>query len=159
MKKEFDYYIFIDYSENLIGYNIIEKNKIRELLPKISKFRHYREAKNRKLYLKYIKTTINREKIIDLLLKVKIRNINKNIELYAEVLEFIKCHNNCIIFVSIDDKQYLSFEKFINIIDGDNIEIKKENELKKNSPEYRLSLLLDNLLNIERLKHIQNNKN
>ena len=23
--KEFDYYIFVDYSENLIGYSIIEK--------------------------------------------------------------------------------------------------------------------------------------
>jgi len=27
--KEFDYYIFIDYSENLIGYNIIEKEKLK----------------------------------------------------------------------------------------------------------------------------------
>ena len=33
---------------------IIDKVKIKDLLPKISKFRHYRESKNRKLYLKYI---------------------------------------------------------------------------------------------------------
>ena len=36
----FDYYIYIDYSENLIGYIIIHKDKIEELLPKLSKFRH-----------------------------------------------------------------------------------------------------------------------
>ena len=29
-KKEFDYYIFIDYSENLIGYLIIEVCRIKE---------------------------------------------------------------------------------------------------------------------------------
>ena len=50
--KEFDYYIFIDFSENLIGYSIIENNKLKELLPKILRFRHYEDAKNRKLYLK-----------------------------------------------------------------------------------------------------------
>ena len=38
-KREFDYYIFIDYSENLIGYNIIEKEKVGELLLKTSRFR------------------------------------------------------------------------------------------------------------------------
>jgi len=30
--KEFDYYIFIDYSENLIGYSIIENKKLKNLL-------------------------------------------------------------------------------------------------------------------------------
>ena len=46
--KQFDYYVFIDYSENLVGYSIIEKNKMIELLPKISRFKHYREAGDRK---------------------------------------------------------------------------------------------------------------
>ncbi len=154
--KEFDYYIYIDYSENLIGYNIIEKNKIKCLLSKITKFRHYRNAKNRKLYIKYINQTIYREKILDDLIKIKIRNINKNIEIFADVFEFLKCHDNCIVFISIDDKQYSSFERFVDIIDRNNIEVKKESELKINSSEYKLSLLLDNLLNIERLKHKRN---
>jgi hypothetical protein len=50
--KQFDYYIFIDYSENLVGYSIIDKNKMKELLPKISRFKHYREAGDRKQYLR-----------------------------------------------------------------------------------------------------------
>jgi len=33
-KKEIDYYIYIDYSENLIGYNIIEKNKVKDFASK-----------------------------------------------------------------------------------------------------------------------------
>ena len=32
--KEFDYYIFIDYSENLIGYSIIEKKRLRSYFRK-----------------------------------------------------------------------------------------------------------------------------
>ena len=39
----------------------------------------------------------------------------------------------------------------INIIDGDNIIVKQESELIDGTPEYRASLVLDNLLNIERL--------
>ena len=46
--KEFDYYIFIDYSEDFIGYNIIGKEKIKELLPRISKIKHYKEIKHKK---------------------------------------------------------------------------------------------------------------
>lgn len=46
---DFDYYIFIDYSENLIGYNIIEKEKVGELLLKTSRFRHYKAAKERSI--------------------------------------------------------------------------------------------------------------
>ena len=36
-KRIIDYYIFIDYSERLVGYIIIQKEKIKELLPRISK--------------------------------------------------------------------------------------------------------------------------
>ena len=61
--KEFDYYIYIDYSENLIGYAIIDKEKVKDLLPKISRFRHYRDSRNRKIYLKHIKNTIKKDKI------------------------------------------------------------------------------------------------
>ena len=42
IKMEFDYYIFIDYSEDFLGYLIIEKDKIKELISKISKFSHYK---------------------------------------------------------------------------------------------------------------------
>jgi len=50
--KEFDYYIFIDYSEDLIGYILLCKDKLRDCLSKISKLKHYKELKNKKLYLK-----------------------------------------------------------------------------------------------------------
>mgnify|MGYP001564166223 CR=1 FL=1 len=78
--KEFDYYIFIDYSENLIGYSIIEKTKLKEVLPKILRFRHYRAAKDKKLYLKNVKKAIERDNIKSSFLKLKIKEIHKNIE-------------------------------------------------------------------------------
>jgi len=53
--REFDYYIFIDYSVNIIGYLIIEKEKIRELLPKVTKFAHFRELKNKSSYIHSVK--------------------------------------------------------------------------------------------------------
>ncbi|MEK6913083.1 MAG: hypothetical protein AABW47_00220 [Nanoarchaeota archaeon] len=150
--KEFDYYIFVDYSENLIGCSIIEKEKLKELLPKILRFRHYKEAKDRKLYLKNVNKTIKRDNIKSSFLKLKIKSLHKNMEIYLEVLEFLKKHENCIIFVSVDNRQYLAFRKMVNIVDGENVVIKQESELVKRTPEYQASLVLDNLLNIERLK-------
>lgn len=150
--KEFDYYIFIDYSKDLIGYNIIECKKIKEVLPKINRFRHYREARNKKLYLKNVKNTFKREKLLGYFLKSKIRHLRENIEIFLDVLEFIKIHANCLIFVSIDDKQYSSFEKLVEFSDGKNIKMMKESQLKEHSPEYKISLILDNWLNIERFK-------
>jgi len=150
MKKEFDYYIFIDFSENLIGYNIIEKKKIKELLPKIQRFRHYKGSLNRKIYLKHISNTIKRENIRSYFKKIKITNIRRNIDIFAEVLDFVKTHENCIIFISVGDFQYRSFKKIIRIINGEKTAVVKESQLKKNSIEYKLSLIIDNLLNIER---------
>jgi hypothetical protein len=150
--KKFDYYIFIDFSENLIGYNIISHKKMLELLPKISKFRHYLKAKKRKLYLKNVNKTIKREKIKSYFIKFKIRSLCNNALIYADILEFINNHENCIIFISVDNRQFKAFEKLVGIIDGERIEIKKESELKRGTLEYQTSLVLDNLLNIERKK-------
>lgn len=151
-RKEFDYYIFIDYSENLMGYNIIEKDKVRELLPKISKFRHYRDSRGRKIYLKHIKNTIVRERLKSYFLKLKISNMHKNADIYAEVLGFVRKHANCIIFISVDNRQFKAFKKLVGLVDGKKVFVKKESELVKGTPEYQVSLVLDNLLNIERLR-------
>ena len=150
--REFDYYIFIDFSENLIGYNIIEKDKIKELLPKISRFRHYKNSRNKKIYLKNIKKTIRREDIKSYFLKFGIREMYKNVEIYTNILEFLKQHQNCIIFISVDNRQYKAFKKLVGFVDGEKVLIKKESELIKGTSEYQTSLVLDNLLNIERLK-------
>ena len=150
--KEFDYYIFIDFSDDLIGYNIIHKEKIKELLSKTKKFRHYREVRNKNLYIKNIRNTFKKEKLQQYFVKGKVKNIRDNINIFMDVGEFIKRHSNCIIFLSIDDKQYSAFEKFIEIIDGDNIKILKESQLKRKNVEYSLSLVLDNWLNMNRLK-------
>jgi|SRR3989344_1853647 len=150
--KEFDYYIFIDYSENLIGYSIIEKDKLKELLPKILRFRHYRKARNKPLYLKNIKNAIKRDNITSSFLRLKIKEMSKNLEIYLDVLEFLKKHEKCIIFVSVDNHEYLSFRKMVSITDGEKTIVKQESELIEGTPEYQASLVLDNLLNIERLK-------
>ena len=76
--KEFDYYIFVDFSENLIGYSIITKDKLNELIPKISRFKHYRDVDNKKLYLKNIKKTIKKDEIESSFIKLKIKDMNKN---------------------------------------------------------------------------------
>ena len=150
--KEFDYYIFVDFSENLIGYSIISKDKLKELIPKISRFKHYKNADNKKLYLKNIKKTIKRDNIASSFLKLKIKDMHKNMEIYLDILEFLKTHENCIIFISVDNRQYPAFRKMVNIVDGENIVIKQESELIKGTAEYQASLVLDNLLNIERTK-------
>ncbi len=150
MTEKFDYYIFIDYSESLIGYDILENDKLSELLPKLSRFRHYRDSKKRKLYLNKIGETIQREKIKDYFLKIKIKNKNNSLEIYSDVLEFLKKHNNCLVFISVDDNQFRNFQKLVKIINIKETKIIKESELKEGSVEYKISLVLDNLLNIER---------
>ncbi len=149
-RREYNYYIFLDYSEDLIGYNIIEQKKISELLPKISRFEYYKGKRNRKVYLKHIAKTIRREKIKSYFERVEIMESRKNIELFTEVLEFIKRHEKCIIFLSVDDYQFKKLRKLLVLVDGENTDIMKESELKKGTPEYMVSLVIDNLLNIKR---------
>ena len=151
--KQFDYYIFIDYSENFLGYFIIEKEKIREFLPKISKFAHYKELKHKHSYLHSIKKVIEKNKILSYPLKIKIKKAIETPEINSDILEFSKEHDNCHIFISIDNKQYSNFERLVKIVDGTNTKVVRESELKKNTFEYRISLVLDTLLNMERLKH------
>ena len=151
-KKEFDYYVFIDYSENLLGYMIIERSRIVEFIPKISKFAHYEELKHKLSYIHSIKKIIEKNKVLSYVFKTKIRRVTETPEIYSDILQFLKEHDNCLIFASIDNKQYNSFQNFVKIVDGKNIKIIKESELKIGTVEYQISLVLDNWLNIERLK-------
>ena len=66
-KKEYDYYVYIDYSERLIGYCIIEGKRIPEILPKISKFAHCKEIVHKAPYIATIKRRIKQEGILKLL--------------------------------------------------------------------------------------------
>ena len=70
-KRKIDYYIYIDYSAELIGYNIIENEKICLILPKIAKFRHYKEERHKKIYLLKIKREIRNSNLTSLLLRQK----------------------------------------------------------------------------------------
>jgi hypothetical protein len=146
----FDYYVFIDYSENLIGYAIIEKSKINDVLPKISRLKHYKEVKHKKEYLTAINKIIENQKIKTYFIKIKIKEMRQNIDLYADIADFLKYHKNCMILMSVDNNQYISFCRILKIISDKKTKIVKESELKKNSIEYKLSLVIDNLLNIER---------
>jgi hypothetical protein len=151
-RKDFDYYIFIDFSENLMGYNIISDENMDKLLPKISKFAHYKRLKHKSAYIHSIKKRIEQEKITSYFVRYKIKELYKNTEIYAEVLEFIRDHDNCIIFISVDNRQYKAFNKLVGFVDGKRIVVKKESELIRGTPEYRVSLVLDTLLNIKRLR-------
>jgi hypothetical protein len=151
--EEFDYYMFIDYSENLLGYNILEYSKIKELLPKISKIKHYKDIKQKREYVRSIRKIFEKNKVLDYFLKAKIREIMQTPEIFSDIAEFLRCNSNCLVFISVDNKQYSNFERFVKVIDGASTKIVKESELKKDSKEYKISLVLDNWLNLERLKH------
>jgi|SRR3989339_249383 len=153
--KEFDYYIFIDYSVNLIGYSIIEIKKLKELLPKISKFAHYKKVRHKSSYIRAIKKIIEKENVISYFIKYKIREMRQNMEIYLDVLAFLKQHENCIIFVSVDNHEYPNFRKLVKFADGQKVIIKRESEMSEGTPEYRASLVLDTMLNIERLKNVK----
>ena len=150
--KEFDYYIFIDYSEHLIGYIILEEENINDCLSKVPRFRHYRKSKKRRLYLKNAKKTFNKKELLSCFTKTKIRNVMETPEIFTDVAKFLKDKKGSQIFISVDDRQYRNFERFVEIIDGKNIRVVKESKLKENSSVYRINLVLDTWLNIERIK-------
>lgn len=150
--KEFDYYVFIDYSEKYLGYLIIEKEKIKDFLPKISKFAHYRELKHKKAYLNSIRKIVAKNNIRSYLCGLKIRKTEATPEIYSDILDFLKKHDNCLVFICVDDKQFKNFNKIVRIIDGKNTKVIKESELKKHTPEYKINLVLDTLLNLARIK-------
>ena len=73
-------------------------------------------------------------------------------EIFADIAEFLKKNEDSSIFISVDNRQYKNFEKFVKIINSKNVKIVKESELKKNTLEYKINLILDTWLNIERIK-------
>ena len=151
-KQKIDYYIYIDYSAELIGYNIIENEKICLILPKIAKFRHYKEERHKKIYLLKIKREIRNSNLTSLLLRQKIKRIKDNISIFLEVIEFVKKHDNCLIFLSVDNNQFDAFTKLLEMIPHkEHIKVVKESDLKRRSLEYQLSLIIDTILNLERL--------
>ena len=151
-KRIIDYYIFIDYSSDLIGYNIIEREKIPEILPKIAKFRHHKEERHKKIYLHKIKREIKISNLASLLLKQKIKHIKDNLILFAEIIDFVKNNENCIIFMSVDNNQFKAFTNLLNmILHKDHIIVRKESDLKRKSLEHQLNLIIDTMLNIERM--------
>lgn len=151
-KEDFDYYIFIDYSENLIGYIIISKEKINELLQKTSKLKHYRGLKYKVQYLNAIKKSFEKNKILEILVKYRITELRQNIEVCSEIFGFCVKFKESKIFICIDDRQYRGFMRLASMIDGRRFKIIKEGQLKKDSMEYRLSLIIDTLLNLKRTR-------
>jgi len=151
--KTFDYYIFIDYSVDYLGYLIIEKERIKVFLPKISKFAHYRELKHKKAYLNSIRKIVEKNNLRSYLCKLKIKKTEATPEIYADILDFLKKHNNCLVFICVDDKQFRNFDRIVDIVDGENTKVIKESKLKKYTPEYKINLVLDTLLNLVRLKN------
>ena len=128
--KPFDYYIFIDYSVDLLGYTIIENNKIKVLLPKITKLKHYKKVRHKRQYLNAVKKIIDKQKIKSDLFRFKIKHIKQNLEIYTDVAEFLKKNKRCIIFISVDNNQYVIFKRLVNVIDGAT-KVVKESDLKK----------------------------
>jgi hypothetical protein len=151
-KEYFDYYIFMDYSENLIGYIIIEKEKLEVLLTKIIKLKHYKGLKHKVEYLNAAKNLFDRNRILDLLVKHKITELRQNIELCSEIFDFCKEKSEARIFISVDDRQYRGFMKIASIIDGKRLKIIKEGQLKKDSLEHQMSLIIDTMLNLKRTR-------
>lgn len=155
-KMKADYYIYLDYSERLVGYIIIQKDKIPNLLPKISKLHHYKDIKNKKGYIKSVKKIFDEGVIQQDILKCKIKGLKDNLSIFVEIADFVKNHDNCKIFASIDNNQFIAFMKLFEMIPHKtHVIIVKESDLKKGSVEYKLSLIIDTRLNIE-MSEMQN---
>ena len=147
-----DYYIYLDYSERLVGYLIIQKEQIRNILPRITKLHHFKEIKYKKAYIQSIKNVFDKNGIKKYLFKCKIKELKDNLSLFVDIIDFVAKYDNCKIFASIDDNQLIAFSRLLKITPHQaHVTIVKESDLKKGSIEYKLSLIVDTMLNIERL--------
>ncbi len=149
--KEFDYYIFIDYSENFLGYLILRGSQIKEITSRATKFSHYKNVRHKSSYLHSIKKVIEKTELAKYFVKCKIKNLRETLEVYADVVDFIRKNDNCIVFISVDDRQFSNFERLVGALQR--CVVVRESRLKKGSVEYKLSLILDTLLNLERIKY------
>ena len=61
--RNIEYYIYLDYSERLVGYLIIQKEQIQNILPQISKLHHYKDIKNKKSYIQSARRIFQTNKI------------------------------------------------------------------------------------------------
>ncbi len=154
--KEFDFYIYIDYSEKLMGYLIIECKNKDVLLKKINGLKHFKDMRNKEQYLHKVKNIFKKNSIESLLYKSKIVYTRDTIIILEEVIFFIKKNRDFNIFISIDDKHHDSFVRLFKEFDNFDFIIIKESKLKIGTEEYQLSLIIDNLLNIERRKNDNN---
>ena len=150
--KQFDYYVFIDYSEDFIGYMIIEKEKVKDLLSKISKIKHYKEVNQKNQYIKAVRKMFDKYNIIGYFHSYKIKKMVQTLEIFADIADFIVTHKDSLIFISLDDNQSSNFERLVKDIDGRRVLVVNEGKLRKDTIEHRLSLIIDNLLNLERIK-------
>lgn len=151
-KRAFDFYIFIDYSQDMVGYNIIHKEKVPIILSKIIKFRHYKEERHKRIYLLKIRKEIKNLNLMPLILKQKIMHLKDNLLLFAEILEFVKKNDNCLIFMSVDNNQFNAFVRLLDLVPHkEHITVVKESDLKRASAEHKLSLIIDTMLNLERM--------
>ena len=151
-KEDFDYYIFIDYSENLIGYIIIDKESKNKLLPMLVKLKHYKGLKHKIEYLNTAKKCFEKNSLHNFIVKQRITELRQNVELCSEIFDFCGLKKESKIFISVDDRQYRGFMKLASIVDGKRLKIVKEGELKKDSIEYKISLIIDTLLNLKRTR-------
>jgi len=151
-KEEFDYYVFVDYSEDLIGYVIIDRKKIEELLPKISKLKHYTKLKYKRQYLNSMKKLFVKNNILGSLRKSRITELRQNVEICSDIFDFCEKEIDSKIFISVDDRQYNGFMRLAKFLDGERFTIIKEGKLKRGSVEYQMNLIIDTLLNLKRKK-------
>lgn len=149
--KEFDYYIFIDYSENLIGYIIIKKENVKELCLRLAKIKHYKKVRHAREYLPAIKRRFEKEGILNFVSKHKIRKTIQSQDIFIDIIDFIKKNEDSKFFISVDNHHFFTFKKLFDITKRvENIVLVMESKLKRFSAEYQLNLIIDNLLSIER---------
>ncbi len=114
---------------------------------------HYKNLKHKREYISAMKKRFQRDRVTEFLFRWKIRNMRLNLEIFTDVIGFVNKNDNCVIFISVDNHQYKPFIKLIQLVSHKkDLVVMKESELKRDSIEYKLSLIIDTMLNMERRK-------
>jgi hypothetical protein len=151
--RDFNYHVFVDYSLDHIGYIIVESKNLKGIMKLTRKLHHYSEIKHKDKYIKDILKNVKWKNIDSLIMRKNFVKLETDLKVIDEILGFIKENQGEIIFISISDHYYYSFMKLVELLEGNhNFLIVKKSDIKKDSFEYRLSLLLETELNLKRRK-------
>lgn len=152
ISRRFNYHIFIDVSSEMAGYMIVESKKFEEILLLTAKLHPYSKIKRKEKYLESVSKNVRWRKVKTLIEDLVIEKREMQVGLFKDIATLLQENKDNLYFISVSDRIYFDVSKLLELVEKKNYLIVKSSDLKKDSEEFKVSLILETLLNLKRRK-------